>query len=423
MFIQPSILLPALLAATSLFSGAFAAPGCNGLTKRQYDPAACNNHPSLCNKKYDEIYWLGAHDSPFIRHPENGYSVAGNQYFNVHTQLEAGVRLLQGQIHNEGGLPRLCHSECKMMDGGKLEDYLVEVKDWLDKHPSDVVTMLWVNADNMPARDLEKYFVDTGMKDLAYIPPRHPIKPGEWPTLKEMIDSGKRLVLFLSGGTDQAAIPWMLDQFSYIFETPFENFDPAKFTCAGDRPGSVKGPEKIKEAAETRIGFQNRFLYDQLLEEFGLEIYTPDPKRAPRINSGDQSIPGNLKDGIEKCATEWGRRGGYLLVDFFNEGNPIAVVDAANGFNDPRNRVNAPSSYKDAPKNLWSPTKSAGEMSKLFDKGSDAIDEVVTPVKDVVEDVKDHVEDKIDDVQDGADKVKDKIDDVKDFFDGLFGRK
>ncbi|KAF8425287.1 PLC-like phosphodiesterase [Tirmania nivea] len=419
MFLQQSALFPALFAVTALFSSAFAAPGRNGLTKRQYDPAACNNHPSLCTKKYDQIYWLGAHDSPFIRHPENGYSVAGNQYFNVHTQLEAGVRLLQGQIHNEGGKPRLCHSECKMMDGGRLEDYLVEVKDWLDKHPSDVVTMLWVNADNMPAKDLEKYFVDTGMGALAYIPPHRPLKPGEWPTLKEMVDSGKRLVLFLSGGTDEAAIPWMLDEFQYMFETPFENFDPAKFTCAGDRPGSVKGPEMMQEAVDTRIGFQNRFLYDKKLEQLGLEIYTPDPKRQRQINSGDQTIAGNLKDGIEKCATEWGRRGGYILVDFFNEGNPIAVVDAANGFNDPRNRVNAPLSYENAPKELWQPTKSSGEMSLLFDKGADAVDEVVSPVKDVVDDIQDEVEDKVKEVQGPIEDIKD---DVKDLFGGLFGR-
>lgn len=427
MFIQPFALLPALFAATTLFSGALAAPGRNGLTKRQYDPASCNNHPSLCSKKYDEIYWLGAHDSPFIRNPENGYSVAGNQYFNVRTQLEAGVRLLQGQIHNEGGKPRLCHSECKMMDGGALEDYLVEVKTWLDQHPSDVITMLWVNADSMPAKDLEQYFASTGMKDFAYIPPHHPLKPGEWPTLQEFVNTGKRLVLFISNSADEANVPWMLDEFSYMFETPFENFDPAKFTCSGHRPAAVSGPDKMKEAASTRIGFQNRFLYDKKLEQLGLEIYTPDPKRQPKINSGDQTVAGNLRDGIEKCATEWGRRGGYLLVDFFNEGNPISVVDAANGFSDPRNRVNAPASYKNAPKELWQPTKSAGQMSLLFDTGSDALDEVVAPVKDVVQDVKDEVKDKVDDVKDKVDEVKKPIeevtDKVKNLFGGLFGRK
>ncbi|KAF8470765.1 PLC-like phosphodiesterase [Kalaharituber pfeilii] len=388
------------------------------MTKRQYDPSACNNHPSLCNKKYSEIYHLGAHDSPFLRHPENGYSVAGNQYFNVRTQLEGGVRLLQGQIHNEGGKPRLCHSDCKMMDGGKLEDYLVEVKSWMDGHPSDVVTMLWVNADNMPARDLEKYFADTGLKNLAYAPPKHPITPGEWPTLQQMIDSGKRLVLFISTSADEANIPWMLDEFSYMFETPFENFDPAKFTCNGDRPGRVKGAEKLNEAVATRIGFQNRFVYDKRLEEFGLEIYTPHDDLAPKINSGDQSIPGNMKDGIEKCATEWGRRGGYILVDFFNEGNPIAVIDAANGFKDPRNRVNAPLTFKDQPKNLWQPTKSAGEMSKLFDK----VQDVSEPVKDKVEKVEDKVGEVTDDVKETIEQGKGIIDKIKDTFGGLFGR-
>ncbi|KAI5803370.1 PLC-like phosphodiesterase [Peziza echinospora] len=391
MFFKSLSLVPALLTATTLFTASvLALPGKNGLTKRAYDATACNNHPTLCNKKYSEIYHLGAHDSPFIRHPDNGYSVAGNQYFNVRAQLEGGVRLLQGQIHNEGGKPRLCHSECLMMDGGKLEDYLVIVKKWMDEHPSDVVTMLWVNADNMPVKDLEKYFVDTGIKDIAFVPSRPRLPPTEWPTLKQMIDKKQRLVLMLSSSTNETAIPWILDEFSYVFETPFENFDPAKFTCVADRPGGVKGPEKLKEAVASRIGFQNRFLYDKKLEEFGAQIYTPDPKLAPKINSGDKTVPGNLGDGIEKCKKEWGRTGGYVLVDFANEGNPIAVVDAANGFKDPRNRVNLPITFENQPKSLWEPTPSAGEMSLLFDKLQDGRDEVkenvVIPVKDKVVD-------------------------------------
>jgi len=88
---------------------------------------------------------------------------------------------------------------------------------------------------------------------------------------------------------------------------------------------------------------------------------------------------------------EWGRHGGYILVDFYNEGNRIAVADVVN---DPQNRVNAPSSYKDASKEVWQPTKSAGEMSLLFDKGAGAIHEIVTPVKEIVNDVKGDVKDK-----------------------------
>lgn len=423
MHILPFVASHFLIAASTFFPVIFAAPTPHGLTRRQYDHGACNNHPSLCTKKYDEIFWLGAHDSPFIRQPDNGYSVSGNQYFNVHTQLEGGVRLLQGQIHNESGNPRLCHTDCRMMDGGTLEDYLAVVKSWLDNHPSDVVTMLWVNGDNMPASDLEPYFNSTGLKDLAYIPPHHPLQPGEWPTLQEMINGGKRLVLFLSSGADEANIPWMLDEFNYMFETPFENFDPAAFTCAVDRPGSLKGSGMMQKAVTTRIGFQNRFLYEKKLQQLGLDIYTPDPQRQPQINSGNHSVAGNLKDGIEKCAQEWGRRGGYILVDFFNEGNPIAVVDAANGFNDPRNRVNAPLDYQNAPRELWQPTKSAGQLSSLFDKTSDTvhpIESTVNNIKDTVEDTVDDVPDKVEDtVVNIPDKVDDTVDNVTDTVDNV----
>lgn len=113
----------------SSISSTFAAP---------YDPKACNNSPDLCSKRWSEILHLGAHDSPFVRDQSNGFSLSGNQYFNVTTQLDAGVRLLQGQVHPYKGKTKLCHSDCRyLLDAGPLGDYLSAVKGWMDKHTSE----------------------------------------------------------------------------------------------------------------------------------------------------------------------------------------------------------------------------------------------------------------------------------------------
>ena len=47
----------------------------------------------------------------------------------------------------------------------------------------------------------------------------------DWPTLGEMIDSGRRLVVFMDYGADQNQVDYILDEFTYFWETPFSQTD------------------------------------------------------------------------------------------------------------------------------------------------------------------------------------------------------
>lgn len=102
-----------------------------------YDPKACNNSPSLCSRTYDDVVYLGAHNSPSIRDASTEFNVGGVQYFNVTVQLSAGVRLVTAQLQLKDGQPRLCHGSCSFIDSGPLDNYLKEIKAWLDKNPSE----------------------------------------------------------------------------------------------------------------------------------------------------------------------------------------------------------------------------------------------------------------------------------------------
>ena len=54
-----------------------------------------------------------------------------------------------------------------------------------------------------------------------------------------MIDSGKRVVVFLDNGADDdRSVPYLLPQFSNVWETPFSVTDDS-FPCKVDR---TKGP-------------------------------------------------------------------------------------------------------------------------------------------------------------------------------------
>ena len=128
-FSQPlSLLSASLLLLLSPFASA-----------DEYNTTACNNSPHLCNLSYGAITHLGTHNSPFLRDASTGFSISGNQYFNVTMQLNSGVRLLQAQMHKDenGGEPRLCHSSCALMDGGTLTKWLSEIKAWMDSHTSE----------------------------------------------------------------------------------------------------------------------------------------------------------------------------------------------------------------------------------------------------------------------------------------------
>ncbi|ESU16848.1 hypothetical protein FGSG_10169 [Fusarium graminearum PH-1] len=54
----------------------------------------CNNYVELCKRKYGNITMVGCHNSPFVRPGNSG----SNQELQVETQLDDGVRFLQGQI-------------------------------------------------------------------------------------------------------------------------------------------------------------------------------------------------------------------------------------------------------------------------------------------------------------------------------------
>lgn len=295
-----------------------------------YDAAACNQSPSLCTKPYNSILQLGAHNSAFVRTAANSYQSSANQYFNATIQLSAGVRLLQSQIHLDKGSIKLCHTSCLIFDAGTLDVWFAEIAGWMKTHPSEVVTLLLVNDEKIPPAQLKTLFDNSGLGALAFTP-----SGTGWPTLGEMVGNDTRLVTFLSEGADVKAAPYLLPEFDYVFETPFETFGPDKFSCMADRPGGVAG----KESTTPLIPLMNRFFYDVISEQ--LKLYISNSTYSSTLNS-DQGV-GNLADGVATCQKSWGgRSGGYVLLDFVNDGSPMAVVDRVNNVTKAYNRAEFP---------------------------------------------------------------------------------
>ena len=51
---------------------------------------------------------------------------------------------------------------------------------------------------------------------MAYVPPQTPMTREDWPTLRQMLDSGKRVVVFMDKGAEANTVPYLLSQFTMV---------------------------------------------------------------------------------------------------------------------------------------------------------------------------------------------------------------
>jgi predicted O-linked N-acetylglucosamine transferase (SPINDLY family) len=164
---------------------------------------ACNGYSTLCSKSYNEVSYLTTHNS--YAYMSN---VGQNQHYDVQTQLNDGIRGLKlsaVKTNNYTGV-ELCHTACSILDAGTAHDTLSVIASWLKSNPNEVVTIMWNNLGNFSASDLQsEYQQAAGIMDYLYVQPNNNYT---WPTLSEMISSGKRLVNFMDVNADQTTVPW-----------------------------------------------------------------------------------------------------------------------------------------------------------------------------------------------------------------------
>lgn len=295
------------------------------LTASTSAQTACNNSPSLCSRAYNNITHLGAHDSPFLRDKSTSFSTSGNQYYNSTVQLEAGVRLLSAQVHKNSSATgsdkwHLCHSTCDLLDAGSLTNWLKEIKTWMDANKNEVVTVLIVNSDDASASDIGAQFASSGIDSYAYTPATTTV-PKTWPTLQSLINNGTRLMTFVASLSETStSYPYLMDEFTYIYENSFENVSPSNFSCTPSRPTGL-----TTSSTGGRMFLMNHFLYSTAL--FGIE--QPNSTYVNVTNA--QTGVGSLGTALDNCTSVYSQAPQFVLVDFFNVGPAMASVDQANG--------------------------------------------------------------------------------------------
>ena len=220
--------------------------------------------------------------------------------------VETAERLIQRQALGEegGGEPGVyfCHVFCEL-GATPVNEEFQRITDFLDTHPDEVV--LVVIEDYVPPDEIAKAAEETGLVDYAYTPKR-----GEpLPTLRDMIASGKRLLVSAENRAGGAEYPWYVPAFEFAQETPytFHNVPEleAPSSCMRNR-GSPANP---------------LFQLNHWIEKM-----PRSPKTAAQVNSYDF-----LYGRAKMCDRKRDLLANWLAVDFWEEGDLFGVAQKLNG--------------------------------------------------------------------------------------------
>ena len=254
----------------------------------------CNGKSALCPLPFNQAPFVGTHNS--MSNAEDEW-IAPNQGWNIPHQLEAGVRALNLDTYEIDGSPVLCHGFCELGEQ-PLEHALSDVRDFLIDQPQNVILITFQDA--APAEMTLDAFHSVGIGDWLHVQPLE----SEWPSLQELIDSDKRLVVFAAqyGGP---ATPGYHAQWDYWIDTPYQAQTTTDFSCEADRGN-------IDTASLFNV---NHFITNPIAL----------PEHAEVANTANV-----ITNHIEQCLFEREMPLTQILVDFVDIGDTLEVIDNLN---------------------------------------------------------------------------------------------
>lgn len=339
--------LAALLIGAAL--AAFVARG--GVDEPALAITRCNGDAELCDRPLDEVTLAATHNSMSV--PLPGWFSA-LQERPIGEQLEDGIRGLLLDTHYADELANgrtrthfasaddfrraiqqdgvseqsveaaerlrarlgfrgegergiyLCHTFCEI-GATPLAGVLDDIHEFLVTHPAEVVVV--INQDHVAPPDFVQAVEDAGLGAYAFAPPSRP----PWPTLHEMIEQDRRLVVLAENSA--GAAPWYQLAYERLTqETPF--------TFAAVE--ALTDPEALAASCRPNRGAAGAPLF--LVNHWINTDPVPRPSNADVVNAYDP-----LLRRARACERSRGRRVGLLAVDFYKRGDVFRVVDALNG--------------------------------------------------------------------------------------------
>jgi len=303
----------------------------------------CNGSRVLCERRLNQVAFLGTHNSyagtgyrgflfpeqegTISTQLENGvrglwidtyYGVPGKRVFTrtdkinpaLNAQLkaslgpefeQAGQRIRESVAKPPADAPTriyLCHGFCEL-GAVDAEQAFKDIRSFLEQNPEEVLIIDL--EDYTTPEDTVALLEKTGLADLVYKGRTSP----QLPTLREMVDSGGRILLVVEHRT-AGAPSWYRPAYTDLFqETPYQFKRPAEMSCAANRGGRSNPLFLINNWIDTDP--------------------TPKPSNAAIVNAR-----AFLLARARSCERERGRFPNVLNVDFFAEGQPGEAVAELN---------------------------------------------------------------------------------------------
>jgi hypothetical protein len=312
-------------------------------------PGTCNGYAALCNRPLNDVAFAATHNSmASVTIPT---WLFGQQDGTIQEQLDYGIRGLlidtyfgfpvKGGVRTDlSSLPKrqlavqeigeqavkaaerirsrlgdqdlgprqiyLCHGFCEL-GTVTLSSALADLRTFLVSNPGQVVIV--INQDEgVPPADIERAFAQAGLLDLVYHGPF-----GPFPTLREMIDSGQRLVVMAEN--DAGDVSWYpLAYQNALQETPF-TFKSAE---------ELTDPSQLAESCRPNRGPASAPLF--LVNNWVDTTPTPRASMAAVVNTYE-----NLLRRTQTCQRIRHRLPNLVAVDFYTHGDVLGVVRALNG--------------------------------------------------------------------------------------------
>ncbi len=313
-------------------------PGMNPVAP--VDIVACNGAPELCDRRIDEVSFPATHNSmsnaqipgwlfphhmvDFTGQLQHGirallidvhYGFPGADRIKTDLEGEGATReKLVGAVGEEGfeaaqrirdrmvGVDEgrrglyFCHGFCEL--GAYLvAPALKNIRDWMVMNPGEV--LLIVIEDYVTPEEIAESFRESGLLEFVYTGPITP-----WPTLRSMIESGGRVLVFTESG--KPGVAWIHPAFGSFQETPYTFHTPEEFSCKPNRGGTSGTLFQVNHWIETTPA--------------------PRPTNAEVVNTYDV-----LLTRAKRCQRERGLRPTYLAVDFGDIGEIVNVTRTLNG--------------------------------------------------------------------------------------------
>ena len=338
-------------------------------------------HDDLLNKRFNEVSFAATHNGQ--SHEE---SAVQNQILTLTEQFEQGIRATKIHVwydKDEKGncIPFVCHGVTKdMLDGSYLEKVvdkvprvfqgwardalkelepinilvrdackaaygdgdgsqgviqfrhcildpsrrplatlLGEVKQFLVTHPQEILTVIVEDHTN----NLDQIATDFKVHGLDAFAHTQDIAK-EWPTLREMVKSGKRLVILFHGkeDLDYKKYPWLHPIWLFAWDTAWEFQDPSHL----NDPKKDIMPKRGQQAYTDRHkGVRNKLF---IVHHFVTPLAGGCKKSARKINK--KSF---LQNRLERLTKSAGQKPNIVQIDFFEhpQHDILDVVCELNG--------------------------------------------------------------------------------------------